>query len=254
MEEILLIIAGLVFGSFLNVVIHRMPLEKSLVKPGSHCPSCNTPVKFYDNVPVISWLVLLGKCRHCKARISIRYPLVEAFTGFSFWLAYIHFAPLWVHVGFAILFLCLLIALALIDLEHMVLPVPLSVGGAVVFAVYSFFSPAITPANAILTALGGALAFAAIFFFYLKVRKMEGLGEGDIYMMLLLGSFLGVNKLVIAILLASFSGAILGICLIIFQKKDMKLKLPFGTFLALGSYVSLFWGIEILKYIQSLYI
>lgn len=257
MEEIVLIITGLIIGSFLNVLIHRLPREQSIIKPGSHCPSCKAPVKFYDNIPVLSWLVLMGKCRSCRAKISIRYPLVEAFTGFSFWMAYIHFAPMWVHVGFTILFLCILIALALIDLEHMVLPLQLTLGGAIVFLAYSFFSPGggpgIDPVSAFSAAIGGALLFAAIYFFYLKVRKIEGLGQGDIWMMLLLGAFLGINKLVVAILVASFSGAFVGILLIIFRKKDMKLALPFGTFLAIGSYVALFWGIEILKYIQSFY-
>lgn len=253
MEEIVLILLGLIIGSFLNVLIHRLPLEQSIIKPRSHCPSCKEPVKFYDNIPVLSWLILRGKCRQCKASISFRYPLVEAFTGFSFWMAYDYFAPFWIYMGFSILFLCLLIALALIDLEHMVLPLQLTIGGAVIFLVYSFFSPVVDPVSAFSASVGGALLFAAIYFFYLKVRKIEGLGQGDIWMMLLLGAFLGINKLVVAIMVASCTGAVVGILLIIFKKKDMKLALPFGTFLAIGSYVALFWGIEILTFIQSIY-
>ncbi|UCH96710.1 MAG: prepilin peptidase [Candidatus Aminicenantes bacterium] len=253
MEEIVLVILGLIIGSFLNVVIYRLPLEKSIIKPGSHCPSCNTPVKFYDNIPVISYILLKGKCRHCKANISLIYPFVESFTAFSFWLAYVYFGQVPLYMGFSILFICLLLSLALIDLKHMILPLGMSVGGGAVFLVYSFFNPFISPVNAFLSAAGAALAFAAIYYFYLKVRKIEGLGQGDIWMMLLLGSFLGLNKLVIAILLASLSGVIVGMFFIIFKKKNLKLALPFGTFLSLGSYISLFWGNDILRLIQSFY-
>lgn len=253
MEEIISVALGLIIGSFLNVVIHRVPLEKSIISPGSHCPSCNKPVRVYDNIPVLSYILLGAECRHCKAGIAIRYPLVEAFTGFSFWLAYISYRPDLVHAIFAAIFISLLLALALIDLEHMILPLEMTIGGAVLFLAYSFFSPYITPFNAFASAIVSALVFAAIYFFYIKVRKKEGLGQGDIWMMLLMGSFLGANKLVIAIFLASFSGAIIGILLIIFKKKDMSTEIPFGTFLSLGSYLSLFWGIEILKYVQSIF-
>jgi leader peptidase (prepilin peptidase) / N-methyltransferase len=253
MEELFLIVLGLVVGSFLNVVIHRLPLEESIVKPRSHCPSCHTLIPFYDNIPVISYLLLRGRCRRCRARISFMYPLVEMLTALGFWLAYIHFADEMLYAGFSILFICLLLIQAFIDLTHMILPLEISIGGAVVFLIYSFFSPVISPLNAFGSAAGAALAFAAIYFFYLKVRKIEGLGQGDIWMMLLLGSFLGVNKLVIAILLASISGVIVGIFFIIVKKKNLKLALPFGTFLSLGSFVSLFWGSQILSWIQSLY-
>ncbi len=253
MEEIILILFGLVMGSFLNVVIYRLPLEQSIIKPRSHCPACNTMIRFYDNIPVISYIILGGKCRYCRAKISLIYPLVEAFTAFSFWLAWYYFGILPVYAGFSILFICLLLALAIIDLRHMILPLELTIGGAVVFLAYSFFNPVLTPLNAIGAAFGGAAAFAALYFFYLKFRKIEGLGQGDIWMIILLGSFLGVNKMVIAILLASLSGLMVGLFFIIFKKKDLKLALPFGTFLSLGSYVSLFWGEDILRLIQSLY-
>ncbi len=253
MEEIILIIFGLVVGSFLNVVIYRVPLGKNIIKPRSHCPSCDALIKFYDNIPVVSYILLRGKCRHCQARISPVYPLVEAFTGFSFWLTYVHFGlqPLYTTAG--ILFICLLLPLALIDLKHMILPLEITIGGTVVFLIYSFFNPVISPLEAFGTAMGAALVFAAMYYFYLKVKNIEGLGQGDIWMMMLLGSFLGLNKLVIAVLLASFSGLLVGMFFIIFKKKNLKLALPFGTFLSLGSYISLFWGNEILRLIQSIY-
>lgn len=253
METAIVIILGLIFGSFLNVVIHRLPEEKSVVRPRSFCPSCGETIRFYDNIPVISYIILGGKCRRCKARISFRYPLVEVLTALSFWLSYFYyFEDFPVHAVFNALFLWVLIGLALIDYEHQILPNELTLGGAVVFLVYAFFHPFITPVNAIAAAFGSALVFAGIYFFYLKVRKIEGLGQGDIKMMLLLGAFLGVDRLVIAILAASFAGLIVGLFFIIFKGKDLKLKLPFGTFLSLGSYISLLWGPHILTVIQSL--
>lgn len=253
MEEIILILLGLVVGSFLNVVIYRLPLGKSIIKPRSHCPSCNTLIKFYDNIPVISYLLLGRKCRYCKAKVPLIYPLVESFTAFGFWLSYVYFGHEVLYTAFSILFICLLFSLALIDLKHMILPLELTIGGAVVFLIYSFFNPVISPLEAFGTAIGAALAFTAIYYLYLKLREIEGLGQGDIWMMLLLGAFLGMNKLVIAVLLASFSGLIVGMFFIFFKKKDMKLALPFGTFLSLGSYISLFWGKKILDFIQSIY-
>jgi leader peptidase (prepilin peptidase)/N-methyltransferase len=253
MEEIILIMFGLIIGSFLNVVIYRLPLEKSIIKPRSHCPSCTTPIKFYDNIPVLSYILLRGKCRHCNASIPMIYPLVESFTAFSFWLSYVYFGQQPLYTTASILFICMLFSLALIDLKHMVLPLEITISGAVIFLIFSFFNPFISPLNAFGSAVGGALVFATIYYLYLKVRNIEGLGQGDIWMMLLLGSFLGINKLVIAVLLASFSGLMVGMFFIIFKKKDLKLALPFGTFLSLGSYISLFWGNEILKFIQSIY-
>lgn len=254
MEEILIVLLGLVVGSFMNVVIHRLPLEQSIVKPRSACPSCKTPIKAYDNIPVLSYIILLGKCRYCKAHISIRYPLVELFTGFTFWMAFKYFA--WVsplHAAATTIFLCLMIALCLIDLEHMILPDEITLGGAVLFLIYSFFNPQLSVLDAFASAIVSAGAFFALYYFYLRIRKIEGLGHGDIKMMLLLGAFLGSQKLVIAVLIASFSGMLVGFYFILFKRKDMQFALPFGTFLAIGSYIATFWGNDIMRAIQSLY-
>jgi len=251
--EIILILFGLIIGSFLNVVISRLPDKRSIVKPRSHCPNCKKAIKFYDNIPVIGYILLGGKCRNCKKEISLRYPLIEAFTAFSFWLSYFYFGIDPIYTVFVILFICLLISLAVIDFTHMILPDELTLGGAVLFFVYSFFNPRLTTTNAVIASFGSALIFTGLYYFYLKVKKIEGLGFGDVKMMLLLGAFLGINKLLVAVLAASLSGLIVGLFFIIFKGKTLKLKLPFGTFLAAGSYISLFWGEKILRAIQSLY-
>lgn len=248
-----MILLGLVVGSFINVVIHRLPLEQSIVYPRSHCPRCHTIIKFYDNFPVFSYLFLGGRCRHCKSEISVRYPLVEIFTAFTFWLSFQFYGHLPLYAASTTIFLCILIVLALIDLRYMILPDELTLGGAVLFLGYSFFNPAISVVNAFATAFTGALVFAGVYFFYLRVRKIEGLGHGDIKMMLLLGAFLGAQKLIVGVLLASFSGLFVGLYFIIFRRQNLKLALPYGTFLAIGSYVSLFWGDHILWAIHSLY-
>lgn len=250
MEAALTIIFGLIVGSFLNVVIHRLPRGESIVFPPSHCPRCRAEIPFYLNIPLLSYVILLGRCHSCRARIALQYPVVEGLTAFSFWLAYDAYG-LTFHAAAAAIFLCLMIALAAIDLEHMILPDELTLGGAALFFIYSFFNPEVGQVDAVLSGLGAALFFTALFFFYLKVRKLEGLGFGDVKMALLMGLFLGLQRLVVAIMLASLSGLLVGIFFIVFKKKNLKLALPFGPFLALGSYASLFWGGTILDWIGS---
>ncbi|HNX96697.1 MAG TPA: prepilin peptidase [Candidatus Aminicenantes bacterium] len=254
MEEIVLVLFGLVFGSFLNVVIYRLPRGESLVRPGSHCPSCGKAIHWYDNVPVLGFILLGGRCRACRAPISPRYPLVEAFTALSFFLVGRAFPGQDLYQAAAILFVCLLISLALIDLEHMILPDELTLGGSLVFLAYSFFHPRLTTFEAIASGLGVAALFSALYYFYLKVRKIEGLGFGDVKMVLMLGLFLGPRQTLTAVLLASVSGLLTGLVLIVWQKKNLKLALPFGTFLAIGAYASLFWGERILHWLQTPFI
>jgi leader peptidase (prepilin peptidase)/N-methyltransferase len=253
MEVAIPVAFGLIFGSFLNVVIHRLPLGKSIVRPRSGCPHCGVGIKFYDNIPVLSYIWLGGKCRHCGAKISFHYPLVEILTAFTFWLTFSTFHQDPLYACGVIVFLLILIALAFIDYFHMILPDELTLGGAAVFALYSFLNPMVPVFEAVGTALGASLFFVSLYFFYLKVRKIEGLGFGDVKLMILLGLFLGLKKLVIALLLSSVAGLLVGFFFIIFKKKNLKLALPFGTFLALGSYIAVFWGEIIFDFFQLIY-
>jgi leader peptidase (prepilin peptidase)/N-methyltransferase len=252
MEIIVLIVVGLSIGSFLNVVIYRLPRNENLAFPRSHCPACNKQLRWFHNLPVISFLALRGRCAHCRAPISWRYPLVELATAGIFWLCWSHFGDQPLHALFCAIFLLILLVLSFIDLEHMILPDELTLGGAAVFLAYSFFHPGLSsPWTGVATALGAAAVFAGLFFFYIKVRGMEGLGFGDVKLMLMLGAFLGLEGLVVALLLASFFGLLVGGFMILFRGKDLKLALPFGPFLALGAFFSLFWGAKILGMIQS---
>jgi leader peptidase (prepilin peptidase) / N-methyltransferase len=255
METFLVITAvlfGLIIGSFLNVVIYRLPRGQSVARPRSRCPECLTPIPWYRNIPVLSFVLLGGRCAYCRKPISWRYPLVEAFTAFSFWMAVerFGFTP---HGLAAAVFLSLLIALGLIDLEHQILPDPLTLGGAALFSAYSFINPEVSPLNALGSALGSALLFYGLLLAYLKLRKIEGLGMGDVKMMLLLGAFLGYERLIIAIFLASLSGLLVGLWLIAFRHKNLRTALPFGTFLSLGAFAALFWGRTLLAAMQSFF-
>ncbi len=252
MEAALIVVFGLIIGSFLNVVIHRLPLGENVVFPPSHCPRCRTAIPFYHNIPLCSYLILRGRCHSCRERISPQYPLVEGFCAFSFWLTW-HFFALTPAAAVTATFISLLIALAAIDLEHMILPDELTLGGSALFFIYSFFNPAVSQLDAVLSGLGAALIFSGFFFFYLKVRKIEGLGFGDIKMVLMMGLFLGMQRLVVAIFLASLAGLLVGIFLMLFKKKNLKFALPFGPFLSLGSYIAIFWGDAILAWMGSLW-
>lgn len=238
-----MILLGLICGSFLNVVIHRLPRGESIVHPRSHCPACQGPIPLFLNIPIISYLLLLGKCRQCRAPIPIRYPLVEAFTAFSFWLAYRSFAPesLLFTIA-AIAFIMIMIPLGLIDLSHMILPDSLTLGGGILFFIFAFFHPEYPGQFYVLiaTGLGAAALFFLLYLFYLKVRKIEGLGLGDVKMMLPLGFFLGPWGLVITVFMGSILGLIVGMFFIVFKKKNLKFSLPFGTFLAISAYITLF--------------
>lgn len=252
MEEAILIILGLIWGSFLNVVIHRLPREESLVRPPSRCPNCHRPIRPWENIPLLSYLFLRGKCPGCRRSISIRYPLVELSGGAAFLFAG-HMYGLTLHAAMTALFLLILIALALIDLEHMILPDELTLGGGALFLLYSFINPYLSPLSAFLSALGGGLILTALFFFYLKVRKVEGLGFGDVKMMILLGAFMGPEKLIVTVLLASVLGLLVGVFLILFRGKNLQMALPFGTFLSLGAILSILFSQAILRLLSGQY-
>ncbi len=252
--EIFVITFGLLIGSFLNVVIARLPEEKSIIKPASHCPKCGFFLKFYHNIPVLSYLFLGGKCAKCKNKISWQYPAVEAFTGLTFYLVYITHFPVVVEITAGVIFLSIMIALAIIDFQHMILPDELTLGGTAFFLIYIvvFHNKTLIIEHIIASLIFPGL-FYLLYFFYLKVKKIEALGLGDVKMAFLLGIFLGLEKSLITLMIASFSGLAVGLILMAFQDKNLKSKLPFGTFLAIGAYISYFYGGIIYNYIINLY-
>jgi leader peptidase (prepilin peptidase)/N-methyltransferase len=244
---------GLVVGSFANVCIHRLPLGQSVVRPKSRCPACATPIAAYDNLPVVSWLLLRGRCRSCRVPIAWRYPAVEAANGLL-WLALA-----WLHgpaprtlVEMALV--TVLVVLSLIDLEHQLLPDVITLPGLAVGLAASFLpgSP-VTPLVALLASAGGWLTFALVAKAYEKTRGVEGLGQGDWKLAALLGAFLGWQKLLLTVLVASLAGTLVGLLAIALRGRDMRYALPLGTFLGAAGVLAVFLGDAMLAWYRGLF-
>jgi leader peptidase (prepilin peptidase)/N-methyltransferase len=252
--EWLLLLAGLLglaIGSFLNVCIYRLPLEQSLAYPPSRCMSCDRRLRWFENVPVFAWIALGGKCRTCRTPIPAVYPLVEAFTGAMFVLAAWHYGPGWLLFS-RLLLGCALIVLFFIDLHHRILPNVITVPGTIVGFILSFVTPPGWVSSLIGLLLGGLIPLV-LAELYLRIRKIEGLGMGDVKMLALIGAFLGWKLMLLTLALGSFLGSFVGIGLIVARKGDMKCALPFGTFLAIAAMVAAVEGDWVIAWYVGLY-
>jgi leader peptidase (prepilin peptidase) / N-methyltransferase len=247
----ILVLLGLAVGSFLNVCIHRIPRRKSLVRPGSRCPGCGYELRWFDNIPVISYLLLLGRCRKCRARISIRYPLVELATMALFVVHGMVFgwAPLLVP---RLLFACMLVVLFAIDLEHQLLPNVITLPGIVVGLIASAVLPPGFVDALIGTLIGGGVLWLIAEAYY-RFSGHEGMGGGDIKMLAMIGAFLGWKLVIITLVLSSFAGSIIGLSVIVVKRRGLKYALPYGTFLALGALVASLFGDQIVNWYVSFY-
>jgi len=252
MEKVIIILFGLAWGSFLNVVIHRLPRGLSLIHPPSSCPQCGRRIKFYENIPLLSYAFLRGKCRGCGAKIPVSYPLVEALTPLCFLLIYGHYG-ISVHFFAACLFTSSLIVLAFIDYFHQILPDEITLPGIGLAVFYSFFRDDLALKGALFGAVVGAGILLLIFGLYYLLRKKEGLGMGDVTLMLMTGAFLGWKGALLTLILGSFCGAIAGVFILAFKNKSLQHALPFGTFLAPAAFIALLYGQEIISAYLSLY-
>jgi len=254
MSLFLIALIGLAWGSFLNVVIYRIPLEMSLLKPPSTCPGCQKRIKPYDNVPFFSFLILRGKCRHCGFRIPFSYFLVEVLTPASFVLLYFHHGR---TMGLPFIASCLfasaMISLGFIDYYHQILPDLITMPGLALALVYGFFRRDMSFRQALIGAAVGSGFLLFVYGAYFLVRRKEGLGMGDVTMLLVIGAYLGWLPTILTLILASFTGAAVGVFFILVRKKDMQFALPFGTFLAPAAIVALLWGETIIMAYLSLY-
>ncbi len=266
---------GAIIGSFLNVVIHRIPREQSIVFPASTCPKCHVAIKFYDNVPIVSYLLLRGRCRACGTGISARYPAVEALTAILFaavtWHDGLSFA-----LGFDLAFAASMLALIFIDAEHMILPNAITYPGFIFALITRVAVPYLAgPAHfddlpqlmgafpalpvglvsligAALGALAGGGSLWLMGFMWEKLRGVEAMGFGDVKMMLMVGAFLGWRLTILTILLGALSGSIAGI-IVMYRRggRNLQMMLPFGIFLGIGSIVSLLFGSRIIIWYAS---
>jgi leader peptidase (prepilin peptidase)/N-methyltransferase len=232
---------GLVVGSYLNVVIHRLPRQESTVLPRSRCPHCGVIIRARDNLPLVSFLLLRGRCRNCGAPISWRYPAIEALTAALFVACVEAFGVSWQGVtaaGFA----AAMVALAGIDLEHFLLPDVITLPGIAIGLLIALFADWIHPREALLGALLGGGALWLLAQAWVVLRHEEGMGLGDVKMLALIGAFLGWHGVIVTVFLGSLAGAIFGLTLIALGRLDLGSRLPFGVFLAGGALVALFAG------------
>lgn len=235
------LIFGAIVGSFLNVCILRIPERKSIIYPASHCPKCQSPIMWYDNIPVISYFILTGKCRNCKGPISFRYPLVELLTALFSMAAMIMFGPSSAYfIYFA--FISSLIVITFIDLDHQIIPDIISLPGIPLGFLASFVLPDITYKESLIGILlgGGILFLIAIGYEFLA--KKEGMGGGDVKFLAMIGAFLGWKGVLFTVFSGSLVGTVIGVTIMVAQGKDSKYAIPFGPFLSFGALLYLFFG------------
>lgn len=244
-------LVGLVIGSFLNVCIFRLPHGKSVVFPPSACGSCGRSLRWFENIPILSWAMLGGKCARCRSPISVQYPLVELVTALIF-AATTALTPAGPLLIARLLFASALVVLFAIDLEHHILPNSITLPGIVVGLAFSVVAPPGWRASLLGVVLGAGLLYATAEAYY-RVRKEDGLGMGDVKMLAMIGAFLGWQLMLLTLVLASFAGALVGVGLIALQRGSMKYALPFGTFLAVGALVAMLVGAPIVDWYVGFY-
>jgi leader peptidase (prepilin peptidase)/N-methyltransferase len=238
--EVVIVLGGLCVGSFLNVCIHRLPERASIVFPASRCPACRHLLAWSDNIPVVSYAALRGRCRYCRVPISIRYPIIEVVTCVVFVLHWQVFGPTPL-LAVRLVFACALIVLFAIDLEHQILPNVITLPGIVVGCLSSFIVPPGPVMSLAGIALGGGLLWGIAEAWY-RLRKVEAMGFGDVKMLAMVGAFLGVKLVVLTFVLSSLIGGVLGVALVATRRGDMATKVPFGTMLAFAALVASLYG------------
>ncbi len=246
--ELIILIFGTCIGSFLNVCICRIPENRSIITPGSSCPDCNSKIPFYYNIPVLSYIFLMGRCKFCKQTISMRYPLIEALTGIFALLLFYKFnlTPAFVYW---FVFISVLITISFIDIDHQIIPDIISLPGILIFASSFYFLPEMTIKNVIFGILigGGSLYSVALFYYLLK--KQEGMGGGDIKLLAMIGAATGVKGVLFTIFAGSLLGTMAGIAIMIYTKSaDTKLKIPFGPYLSMGAVLYIFFGNQLIQW------
>jgi leader peptidase (prepilin peptidase)/N-methyltransferase len=247
----LALLFGACVGSFLNVCIYRLPRHESLAWPGSRCTSCGRALAWYENIPILSWVTLRGRCRTCRAPVSPMYPIVEAVTALTFLGGYLLYGVTLLGLV-RVLFACALIVLFVTDLQHKILPNAITLPGIVAGFVCSVFFPPGWRDSLIGVAVGGGLLYAIAEGYY-RIRGQEGLGMGDVKLLAMIGAFLGWKLVLLTLVFASFSGSVIGVAMIASKRGDMKYALPFGTFLAIGAVLSAAWGTPIVDWYFGFY-
>ncbi len=238
---------GAIIGSFLNVLIYRLPRDMSIVFPSSHCPKCGHKIRWYENIPIASYVALRGRCSKCKTPISLRYPIVEFLTGISASISYLKWG-LTIDFAFNFVFLALVIAISFIDLDFKIIPDELNLIGFLSGLIYAGIRVDFSVIDALLGSFVGAGFLFAIAYLYLKFRGIEGLGMGDVKLLAFLGTYLGWFGSLFVIFFGSLLGVIAGLTLAYLNKSEDKAKfeIPFGPYLSIAGVIYLFFG-DIIK-------
>ena len=246
-EIILIFILGLIVGSFSNVCICRIPKNESIIFPASHCPKCRSNITPKDNIPLLSFILLKGRCRNCKSKISVQYPAVEFLTGSIYLIIYLIYG-LSIQSLIYIILSSALIIIAFIDLNQQIVPDVISLPGIVIGFIISFFVTYISFINSALGVLVGGGIILIIGIAGSVIFKKEAMGGGDVKLAAMIGAFLGWRYMVISLFLGFFLGALAGIFLIISKIKSREDVVPFGPFIVLGSFITLLWGEKIISW------
>lgn len=242
-------VVGTIVGSFLNVVIHRYPREESIVFPGSHCPACNAAIRWFDNVPIVSYLLLLGRCRKCRTPISVRYLLVELANGLFYLALYLRTGPTLTFLFLAAI-VSMTIALIYIDAEIQILPDVIDLPGVAIGLLTAWVAKGVAAdlllaadlTDALLGMVGGGGLLFAVGFAYKLLRKVEGMGLGDVKMLAMIGAVTGWRGVLAVLFVSTLSGAVIGLAIAVVQRRDLKFAIPFGVFLGFGFLAILFFG------------
>ena len=249
--EIFIFLIGLCIGSFLNVCIYRLPESKSIVHPRSMCPNCDTRIPFYDNIPLFSYLWLKGQCRRCKVKISMRYPMVELLGGLVALGTYLRFG-LTIETLIYYVFIAALLVVTFIDLDHRIIPDVITLPGIPICFAASFALPDITYKDALLGILIGGGSLFLVAWVYSILTKKEGMGGGDIKLLAMMGAIVGWQGVLFTIFVASLVGTLAGFAVMLQSRKGMKLAVPFGPFLSIGSITYIFFGTELVTWYLNL--
>ena len=246
------LIVGLVFmfgmciGSFLNVCIYRLPSSMSIINPSrSFCPQCNSAIQFYDNIPVFSYLWLKGRCRNCKASISLRYPLVELMTGILA-IAILFMFGLTLEGFVYFIFISSLLVITFIDIDHKIIPDIISLPGIPIGLAASFVLPDITFKSSLIGLLVGGGSLLLVAWTYSLITHKEGMGGGDIKLLGMIGTFIGWKGVIFTIFAASLAGTLVGIIVMLLKGKNLKFAIPFGPFLSIGAMSYVFFGEKVI--------
>ena len=249
--EVFVFIFGLCIGSFLNVCIYRLPESKSIVQPRSMCPHCGTLIRFYDNIPILSYIALKGKCRHCSASIALRYPVVELISGVFALGVYLKYGiRLETPIYYA--FIATLLVITFIDIDHQIIPDVITLPGIPIFFAASFALKQISFVESILGILAGGGSLFLVAWLYHLLTKKEGMGGGDIKLLAMIGAVIGWKGVLFTIFVASAVGTLAGMLIMLKTRKTMKLAVPFGPFLAIGGITYILFGPQLINWYFNL--